>query len=302
MEELEDIQKKTFAKWLNSRLAADPEDAGARVTDLFYDLRDGLVLLRVVELLARERGEKEPSSSRHSLKRERGSLRVHHLSNVSTLLAALKAARVKLVNINNVDVVDGNPKITLALVWAIIQHWQLQQQQGSAGTDTTSSPHHHHHVSQLERSLLAWCRQSTLGYAGVDVRDLTTSWRDGTALVALLHRHRPELFDYAECLRQRPDPRARLEFAFGALESELGVVRLLDPEDLAAVDRPDKKSVMTYLMCVFQVLPHDDIDLGVLKELSSGNPGGDRDQLDGVEAEKKTPSKSLANGKQRNPV
>lgn len=33
--------------------------------------------------------------------------------------------QVKLVNISNNDIVDGNPKLTLGLVWSIILHWQV---------------------------------------------------------------------------------------------------------------------------------------------------------------------------------
>jgi len=34
--------------------------------------------------------------------------------------------QVKLVNISNNDIVDGNPKLTLGLVWSIILHWQVR--------------------------------------------------------------------------------------------------------------------------------------------------------------------------------
>ena len=33
--------------------------------------------------------------------------------------------QIKLVNISSNDVVDGNPKLILGLVWAIILHWQV---------------------------------------------------------------------------------------------------------------------------------------------------------------------------------
>lgn len=39
-----------------------------------------------------------------------------------------KAARsqVKLVNIRNDDIADGNPKLTLGLIWTIILHFQVE--------------------------------------------------------------------------------------------------------------------------------------------------------------------------------
>lgn len=40
-------------------------------------------------------------------------MRVHHVNNVNTVLAALESSGVKLVNISAADVVDGNPKLIL---------------------------------------------------------------------------------------------------------------------------------------------------------------------------------------------
>lgn len=41
--------------------------------------------------------------------------------------------------------------------------------------------------------LLTWCQKQAQGYRGVDVTNLTSSWRNGMALCALIHRQRPEL-------------------------------------------------------------------------------------------------------------
>ena len=55
-------------------------------------------------------------------------MRVHHLNNVNNALQILRDYRIKLVNINNNDIVDGNPKLTLGLVWSIILHWQVSKE------------------------------------------------------------------------------------------------------------------------------------------------------------------------------
>lgn len=51
--------------------------------------------------------------------------------------------------------------------------------------------------TNLERTLLTWCRQCTEGYQGVDIHNFTTSWRDGLAFNALLHHFR---LPQSECL------------------------------------------------------------------------------------------------------
>ena len=53
-------------------------------------------------------------------------MRVHHLNNVNKALQILEQNNVKLVNISSNDIVDGNPKLTLGLVWSIILHWQVK--------------------------------------------------------------------------------------------------------------------------------------------------------------------------------
>ncbi|KAG6458770.1 hypothetical protein O3G_MSEX011047, partial [Manduca sexta] len=185
-------------------------------------------------------------------------MRVHHINNVNTALHVLDTNGVKLVNISSNDVVDGNPKLILGLVWSIILHWQVHWHLKELMSDLQQT--------NLEKTLLAWCRTHTQNYAGVSVRNLSSSWADGLAFNALLHRWRPQLFDYSAVVA-RP-PRARLEHAFALAHAHLGIDRLLDPEDVNTPN-PDKKSIMTYLMCLFQSLPHSSEDVAEVESVHS---------------------------------
>ncbi|KAK7085433.1 hypothetical protein SK128_001326, partial [Halocaridina rubra] len=195
-------------------------------------------------------------------KREKGRMRVHHLNNVSRALAILEQHNVKLVNISNEHIVDGSAKLTLGLVWAIILHWQVQGVLKDVMSDLQQT--------NLEKTLLAWCRQTTKGYHGVDVHNFTTSWTDGLAFNALIHSHRPQLFDWTVVARKHPY--ARLENAFRVANEHFSIERLLDPEDVNS-QVPDKKSIMMYVMCLFQALPHasftmDSLDISVQSDSS----------------------------------
>lgn len=118
-------------------------------------------------------------------------------------------------------IVDGNQKLTLGLIWSIILRFQVDHlKSGMSGL----------HQSSLEKTLLAWCQQNTQNYPGVDVRNFTTCWSDGLAFNALLHRWKPELFDFEEVARQHP--MVRLEHAFDTAQKHLGIERFLDPEGI----------------------------------------------------------------------
>ena len=54
-------------------------------------------------------------------------MRFHAIQNVETALRFLRYKEIKLVNIRGEDIVDGNPKLTLGLIWTIILHFQVGQ-------------------------------------------------------------------------------------------------------------------------------------------------------------------------------
>nr|XP_016942959.1 dystonin isoform X29 [Drosophila suzukii] len=225
-DERDAIQKKTFTKWVNKHL----KKANRRVVDLFEDLRDGHNLLSLLEVLSGEH-----------LPREKGKMRFHMLQNAQMALDFLRYKKIKLVNIRAEDIVDGNPKLTLGLIWTIILHFQISDI--VVGKEDNVS---------AREALLRWARRSTARYPGVRVNDFTSSWRDGLAFSALVHRNRPDLLDWRKARNDRP--RDRLETAFHIVEKEYGVTRLLDPEDVDT-NEPDEKSLITYISSLYDVFP-----------------------------------------------
>lgn len=70
------------------------------------------------------------------------------------------------------------------------------------------------------------------------------SWRSGLGFNALIHAHRPDLVNWSELQQNKNID--NLNYAFDVANSELGIPRLLDAEDVDTA-RPDEKSIITYV-------------------------------------------------------
>ncbi|NXM07792.1 SPTB1 protein, partial [Tyrannus savana] len=225
-DEREAVQKKTFTKWVNSHLAR----VTCRISDLYMDLRDGRVLIKLLEVLS---GELLPKPTK-------GRMRIHCLENVDKALQFLKEQRVHLENMGSHDIVDGNHRLVLGLIWTIILRFQIQDiiVETQEGRETRSA----------RDALLLWCQMKTAGYPHVNVTNFTSSWKDGLAFNALIHGSRPELVDFQNLTKS--NARHNLEHAFSVAERHLGITPLLDPEDVFT-ENPDEKSIITYVVAFY---------------------------------------------------
>uniref|UniRef100_A0AAQ4QBA6 Spectrin beta, non-erythrocytic 4 n=4 Tax=Gasterosteus aculeatus aculeatus TaxID=481459 RepID=A0AAQ4QBA6_GASAC len=225
-DERDAVQKKTFTKWVNSHLAR----VSCRIADLYNDLRDGYMLTRLLEVLS---GELLPRPTR-------GRMRIHCLENVDKALQFLKEQRVHLENVGSHDIVDGNHRLTLGLMWTIILRFQIQviKIETEDNRETRSA----------KDALLLWCQMKTAGYPEVNIQNFTTCWRDGLAFNALIHRHRSDLIEFNKLTRSNATH--NLQQAFNVAEQHLGLTKLLDPEDVNT-ENPDEKSIITYVVSYY---------------------------------------------------
>ncbi|XP_012728469.2 F-actin-monooxygenase MICAL2 isoform X7 [Fundulus heteroclitus] len=99
--------------------------------------------------------------------------------------------------------------------------------------------------------LLSWCQKQIDGYSKVLITDLTTSWRSGIALCALIHRFRPQLIDF-DSLNEE-DHTANLQRAFDISEREFGIKPFASALDLSADEELDKTRMISYLSKFYEL-------------------------------------------------
>ncbi|KAK3922888.1 Filamin-B [Frankliniella fusca] len=208
-----EIQANTFRNWVNENLRGS---GMGHVADLAQDFQDGTKLCALVEALQKRplRGWVRRPANRHQ-----------HLENVSCALKAVEADGVKLVNIGNVDIVNGNLKLILGLIWSLIVRYQIGRSKFPP-----------------KKLMLAWLR-AALPECRVD--NFTSDWNSGVALSALLDYCKPGLFPHWKVL----DPSDRVENCRTAMEiarREFSIPMVLEPEYLAS-PYLDELSGMTYL-------------------------------------------------------
>ncbi|KAK6741488.1 hypothetical protein RB195_009380 [Necator americanus] len=104
--------------------------------------------------------------------------------------------------------------------------------------------------NSIKDALLRWVQSRIHGYPNVNVTNFSSSWADGMAFCALIHRFAPEAFDF-----NKLDPKNRrqnFELAFRVAE-EHGICPLLEVDDMILMgDRPDWKCVFTYVQCFYK--------------------------------------------------
>ncbi|KAF7253585.1 Alpha-actinin-2, partial [Varanus komodoensis] len=102
----------TFTAWCNSHL----RKAGTQIENIEEDFRNGLKLMLLLEVIS---GERLP-------KPDRGKMRFHKIANVNKALDFIASKGVKLVSIGAEEIVDGNVKMTLGMIWTIILRFAIQ--------------------------------------------------------------------------------------------------------------------------------------------------------------------------------
>ncbi|XP_038260161.1 F-actin-monooxygenase MICAL2 isoform X4 [Dermochelys coriacea] len=108
------------------------------------------------------------------------------------------------------------------------------------------------HESDIRpNKLLTWCQKQTEGYRNINVTDLTTSWRSGLGLCAIMHRFRPDLIDFDSLNEENVVENNQL--VFDIAEKEFGIPPVTTGKEMASAGEPDKLSMVMYLSKFYEL-------------------------------------------------
>ncbi|GHJ86599.1 hypothetical protein NliqN6_3001 [Naganishia liquefaciens] len=216
------VQARSDTSRINTKLLSSELEP---MTDLVKDMSDGVKLIQLLEIMSgTPLGRYNPKPK----------MRVQKAENAKKALDFIRSKDVRMTNIGAEDIVDGNAKLVLGLIWTLILRFTMSSinEEGL----------------QAREGLLLWCQRKTAGdpyEPYVLIRDFKRSWSDGLALCALIHRHRPDLLDWTSL--DKNDAVGNTQIAFDVALNHLGIPQLLEVSDLCGDKVPDERSVITYV-------------------------------------------------------
>ncbi|XP_048462940.1 F-actin-monooxygenase MICAL2 isoform X3 [Rhincodon typus] len=139
------------------------------------------------------------------------------------------------------------------------------------------------HESEVRPNrLLTWCQKQTENYKNVAVTDLTSSWKNGLALCAIIHHFCPHLIDFDALTEE--DAAKNNQLAFDVAEREFGISPVTTGKEMASVHEPDKLSMVMYLSKFYEYFrgkPHS-ISSALFRQDSNKMPAPSTRQTNSV--------------------
>jgi len=186
------------------------------IENLSTDLDTGINLLNLLEQIS---GEQVATSYNKNPK-----MRDQMIENVNFSLNFLTKKGVKLIGIDGGNIVDGNLKLILGLIWIIILRFQIQVQGDSSA----------------RQELLEWVRSQIPEY---NINNFASDWQNGRALCALAEALQPGQMNLPNDFKK--DPTANVQMALDKAHDNMKIPKLVDAEDVA--NSPDELAMMTYI-------------------------------------------------------
>ena len=237
----EGVQNKTFRNWLNHILSS----RDMKIADTETDLQDGIAFVALMEELSGKVWRcfvclfLFPSADLSLALQKVGKIntkpvfRIQKVNNLAVVMQFIKDEGIRVENLGPEDIVNGNLKMVLGLVWTLISHYHVQAGGiGAAGG----------HGGSARATTLDWARRMATA-SGQPVDNLSSDWQDGKVLCAIVHTLRPDLIDMDAV--DNDSALNNLNLGLGVLEREFQVPHIVDAQDME--DCVDEKSLITFL-------------------------------------------------------
>lgn len=104
-------------------------------------------------------------------------------------------------------------------------------------------------------TLLRWLQKQVALYDKVHIEDMGTSFKDGLAICAIIHRYRPDLINFYSLNTE--DVVKNNQVAFDILEKELNIPPIMTGEEMAQCDVPDTLTMFSYLTQIYEAFKGD---------------------------------------------
>jgi len=186
------------------------------IENLSTDLDTSINLLNLLEQIS---GKQVAATYNKSPK-----MRVQKIENVNFSLNFLTKEGIKLVGIDGSNVVDGNTKLILGLIWIIILRFQIQVNEGNSA----------------RQELLDWVRSQIPEY---NINNFGGDWQSGRAICSLAEVIQPGQMNLPADWKN--DPVYNCNLGLTKAYQNMKIPQLLDAEDMA--NAPDELAMMTYI-------------------------------------------------------
>jgi len=222
-EEWKRLQKKIFGRWIHQKVFPR---TGLVVNDILEDLKSATLFRTLLEVLSETRVDEKKWNKKDNLP-------IQKIANFNLCLDLAYAVGVQPpggTKINAEDFLKGDEKNIMGLTWQIMQRF-IKFDEGDEGLDAT-------------QALLMWVKNKCMDYPQITVTDqFKSTFKNGLALCALIHKHRPMLIENMHSLTAE-NPEVNFRIAVEAAQRYFGLERYIEPEDIPKLD---EKSMFIYV-------------------------------------------------------
>jgi len=225
-------EARAFCLWINS-LGIDPF-----VNNLFEDLRDGLVILKIMDKVSPGIVDWSKVNTKEPLNKFK------KVENANYAVVLGKQLKFSLVGIQGSDIVDGNKTLTLALVWQLFRFHVVSILKGlskNKGGEIT------------DNDIIKWANETVAASGKSSKMDhfKDPSLRNSIFFIDLLAAVKPSLIDYSLITDGQSDKDATQNAKYAiSVARKIGCTIFLLPEDIVEVKN---KMILTFVGSIMAV-------------------------------------------------